>query len=151
MYIAQANRTSPPSELSKKKQCVSVNVKDELSILLNYKEAPPIKFLILQARNLNQMTNHFIRLHFVPSTDNLWKVVVGVAVVVLLLVGVVVSTNRCKNSDFDVEPDMVYYEVDSPNRLSDEEESTRARDASWPETQEERVLVRDSTSLLHSK
>lgn len=67
---------------------------------------------------------------------------------VTLLAGIVISTNHCKQTESDLEADLVFEEVEGPPR---EDGLNRSRDGSWHLSEEQPVIVRDSTSLLHSK
>ena len=100
MYISQHNQST--QNKSKYRNCLSVKVKDNLQIIINYEEAPPLKFLILEAQNENQKITHYIKINFIPNTNITWECFVCLSVVVLLLVGLVKATNGCKNTDSDL-------------------------------------------------
>jgi hypothetical protein len=109
MYISQFNQSA--QNKSKYKNCLSVKVRANLQIILNYKEAPPLQFLILEAQNENKKTTHYIRVNFIPDTNITWQCLTCLAVVVLLLIGLVKATNGCKNTDSDLEVDFLSEDV----------------------------------------
>jgi len=49
MYISQYNQST--HNKNKYINCLSVKVSENLQIAMNYNEAPPLKFLILEAQN----------------------------------------------------------------------------------------------------
>jgi hypothetical protein len=97
---------------------VGMEVRDELAIMLNYQEAPPLKFLVLEARNENQMANHFIRIHFLPSQNMISGSLLGLAVTVLGLVLLAVATNGCKATASEIEDELLCEAVDDLNSWS---------------------------------
>ena len=68
---------------------------------MNYQQAPPLKFLILEARNqkFDEKNIHFIRINFIPDNNILWPSLICLAVTIFLFVFLIFATNGCKNSE----------------------------------------------------
>ena len=81
-------------------------------ISLNYEQAPPVKFIILKARNLNSINSRYIRVNFIPTTNTLVYSGIGVGVFVILFILLVIITNRCKTKESDIEVHFMKEEIE---------------------------------------
>lgn len=86
----------------KYKKCVLVKVEDQLQVVANYNQPSLLKFLILKAKNINDLQTYYIKIAYEPEGGLTKHSLIGITIVSAFFVLLVMATNRCKDGDSEM-------------------------------------------------
>ncbi len=81
-----------------KKECILVRVEDKIRTVSNYETPPLLKFLILKAKNINDLLPYYIKINYEFENNLAIHSLIGLGSVTLIFVLLVVATNQCKDN-----------------------------------------------------